>query len=247
MIIRALGPTLTTVDALADLTGASPVTIRRDLADLEGHGLVRRIHGGAVQTGKRGEPMPHALRVTEDREHKQALAAAVSALIEPNQTVVLDNGTTMIEVAHTLAGRPLTALCLSLHAAVALGSSRETQLIVPGGAVACDTLSSATPAAIAALQDLRADIALLGACAASPAHGLTTTTWDDAQIKRAAVVCSARRILVVTGTKLQRTSSFRFADADDLDDLVTTDDVPDALLQAFRDRGVRTHVASPLP
>lgn len=48
MIIRALGATPVSVDALARLTGASAITIRRDLADLEGHGLLRRVHGGAL-------------------------------------------------------------------------------------------------------------------------------------------------------------------------------------------------------
>lgn len=234
---------MVSVDALVDLTGASPITIRRDLADLEGQGLLRRVHGGAVQAAKRGMPTPYAARMAEDAEAKEALAVVVASLIPDDTSVVFDSGTTLVAAAHALQGRHLTALCLSLHAATVLGGSSAAQVLVPGGVIEPDSLSPRAPAAIAALNDFRADIALLGACSASPASGLTTSTWEDAQIKRAVVGCAARRILVVTASKLQRTSSFRFADVDDLDDLVITADAPGDLLEEFRTAGVRVHLA----
>lgn len=61
MIIGSLGASPTSVDTLVELTGASPATIRRDLTDLEGHGQLRKVHGGAVAVNLRGTPMPYSL------------------------------------------------------------------------------------------------------------------------------------------------------------------------------------------
>lgn len=238
-----MGGERVTVGALAELTGASEVTIRRDLADLEGQGQLKRVHGGAVRVATRGAPMPHTLRATEHLEEKRAIAAVVATLVGDDESVVLDAGTTLVAVAHELVGRRLTVFCLSLHAAVAVGSHRSTQVIVPGGVVDPGGLAAGAAAALPALHDLRADVAVLGACSASPTHGLTATTWEDAQIKRAIVACANRRILATTAEKLTRTSSFRFAGLDEIDDLVTTDDAPAALLEQFRDAGVDVHPA----
>lgn len=242
-IIRSLGRTKTSIDTLANLTGASSVTIRRDLADLEGQGLLRRVHGGAIGIDQRGRPMPYALRSAEDPDLKELMARTCAELVADNMSVVLDNGSSTVAVARALVDRPATIMCLSLHSAVALGSSLPTTIVVPGGPIAPDSLSATAAESARALADFRADIAILGACAASPAQGMTTTTWDDAQTKRAIVACATRTVLVVAGSKLQRTSSFRFADLDDLDDLVTTSDASPTALGDFRQSGVRVHVA----
>nr|WP_083876037.1 DeoR/GlpR family DNA-binding transcription regulator [Kineosphaera limosa] len=248
MIIRALGGQRTTVDALVALTGASPVTIRRDLADLEGHGLLKRVHGGAVAASRRGmRTQTYAMRANQDVASKESVAALVAGLIEEHETVVLDNGTTNDAVARTLVGRDLTVLCMSLHSAVALGVHPQAQVIVPGGVVVPDTLSATPAACIDAARSIRADVAVLGAAAASASHGLTTTTFDDAQIKGAIVACATHRILLADRAKLTRTASFRFAGLEDIDDLVTTADSPPDLLEEFRAAGVQVHLAPAAP
>lgn len=243
-----MGTQRTTVDALVELTGASPITIRRDLADLEGHGLLTRVHGGAVAARRRGmRLMSYGLRASHDVERKEAVAALTAGLIEDYETVVLDNGTTNDAVARALVGRDLTVLSMSLHAAVALGADARARVIVPGGLIAPDTLSAQAAACIDAARGIRADVAVLGAAAASAAHGLTTTTWDDAQIKRAIVASATRRILLADAEKLTRTASFRVAGLEDIDDLVTTADSPPGLLADFRAAGVQVHLAEPAP
>ena len=121
MIINSLGTSPTSVDTLVELTGASPATIRRDLTDLEGHGQLRKVHGGAVAVNLRGTPMPYSLRSAENAESKTALAQLVSRLVTDDMSVIIiDNGSTMVAVAQALQERPITALCLSLRAALPL-------------------------------------------------------------------------------------------------------------------------------
>lgn len=238
----ASGSTLS-VAALCDLTGASAITIRRDLAELAELGLVRRVRGGATRAEARGTLMPFAVRFETGREEKDRLAAVAAGLVADGESLILDNGTTCYALALALAGRPLTALALSLHSAAALAARPGARVIVPGGPVANDTLAFTGSEALAAIDRLHVDVAVLGACSAQPGFGLTSTEYDDAQVKRACLAAGARRVLITTADKLERTSTFRFGDPGDLTHLVTTADADPEALAAFRAEGVEVHLA----
>ena len=242
-IIKAVAqPGLTTVEALVALTGASAVTIRRDLTDLESRGLLQRRRGGAVRAPQRGARTPFTARYEAGQVHKRALAAHVATLVADDDSVILDNGTTCFAVAHELVGRPVTVLALSLRAAAVLATRPGPTVLVPGGPVEVDSLAMVGSAAVEAVNETLADVLVLGACSASPAHGLSSTTYEDARIKRAAIAASTRRVLVTTGEKLTQTSTFRFGAVGDVTDLVTTSDAPEELLGWFYDEGVTVHV-----
>ena len=108
------------VDALAQLTGVSAVTIRRDLAQLAEEGAIARVHGGAKTANPTGQPMPYTDRMIEHEAEKDRMARATASLIADHESVVMDNGTTCVAVARHVCGRPLTALALSLPVAAAL-------------------------------------------------------------------------------------------------------------------------------
>nr|WP_241828414.1 DeoR/GlpR family DNA-binding transcription regulator [Corynebacterium glutamicum] len=237
---------ITRIDALTELTGVSAVTIRRDLVELEQAGFLARTHGGARRVPKRGTPQPFAVRQAEDRADKIILAQATAQLIADDEAVIIDNGTTYQAVAQELAGRPITALCLSLHSAAALGSRAGTNIFIPGGPVENDSLALSGPAVISAVRDFSADAVNLGSCSTSLSHGLATTTYDDAENKRAAINAATRRILVVAARKLDHVSTFRFADVSDLHQLVTTSDAPREILAEIRDLGVQV-ITVPAP
>ncbi len=233
---------IVSVDALCELTGASPITIRRDLAELADQGMVRRVRGGVTRAEMRGTSLPFSVRFESDRERKDALAAVAADMVADGESVILDSGTTCYAVARRLAGRPITSLALSLHAAAALATRPGARVVVPGGPVANDALAFTSHAAVAAVHDTNADIAIIGTCSALPGHGLTSTDYEDAQVKRACLAAASRRVLVTTADKLARTSTFRFGTPADLTDLVTTADAPADLLGSFRAEGVEVHL-----
>ena len=107
-----------------------------------------------------------------------------------------------------------------------------------GGPVQPDTLALYGSQAVDAVRDLSADVLLLGACSVSATRGLTSATYEDAQLKRASIQAARKRILVTTGAKLNQTSNFRFGDASDLAHLITTPDAHDEVLAAFEAEGV---------
>src|ERR1700761_9767938 len=82
------------IGQLAELTGASAVTIRRDLAELEAHGSLRRTRGGAARAAKFGEDISYQIRASEDQPAKARLGEAAAALLNAYDSLIIDNGTT---------------------------------------------------------------------------------------------------------------------------------------------------------
>jgi DeoR/GlpR family transcriptional regulator of sugar metabolism len=237
-IIRAVSSGRRSIDDLRALTGASAITVRRDLAELAEIGALARVRGGAEPVAHRGSGFPFALRAGEHGDDKVALAAAAAALVPDDASVLVDDGTTAVAVARALAGRRIRALALSLHAAAALAARPGAEVRVPGGTIVHDDLSFAGVGALQAVRETRFDVAILGACAADPDSGLTVASWEDAQVKREAMRQSRRVVLVVTPDKLTRTSAHRFGSTTDVDVLVTTDAAPADVLRAVETVGV---------
>ncbi len=244
-IIRSVEAGPRRIQELAELTGASTITIRRDLAELAEQGALQRTHGGAEPASERGRAFPFGLRESEDTAAKGALGEAAVRLVRPGQAVLVDNGTTALAVARNLDGVGVTALALSLHAAAALAARSGNEVIVPGGTVDPDDLSFVGIDAVDVIRRMRFDIAFLGACSADPAHGLTVATWADAAIKRAALESSARTVLVATAEKFTRTSAHRFGAFSDLDTIITTADAPAAIVHEARQAGVEVITVAP--
>jgi DeoR/GlpR family transcriptional regulator of sugar metabolism len=196
-----------TVPELAELTGASEMTIRRDLDTLAAQGVLERVRGGARTLLLRGEEPPFALRSHEALDAKRRIAAEVSALIADGETVVLDSGTTCLEIARLLHQRPVTVMPLSLQAIRVLGESPSpAALIVPGGRPRAGEGGLTGPLTLASLAALRFDTAVVGCCGLSAAEGLTAYDLDDAAVKKASITAARRTILATDGSKFGRTA-----------------------------------------
>jgi DeoR family transcriptional regulator, fructose operon transcriptional repressor len=196
-----------TVPDLAELTGASEMTIRRDLDVLAAQGVLERVRGGARTLLLRGEEPPFALRAHEAIEAKRRIAAEVSALIADGETVVLDSGTTCLEVARLLHQRPVTVMPMSLQAIHTLSETPgPVTLLVPGGRPRAAEGALTGPLTLASLAALRFDTAVIGCCGLSAAEGLTAYDLDDAAVKKASITSARRTILATDGSKLGHTA-----------------------------------------
>ncbi|MFF3346548.1 DeoR/GlpR family DNA-binding transcription regulator [Streptomyces sp. NPDC002779] len=233
----------TTVQELAALTGASEMTIRRDLDALAAQGVLERVRGGARTLLLRGEEPPFALRAHEAVDAKRRIAVEVSSLIADGETVLLDSGTTCLEIAHLLRRRPVTVMPLSLQAVQVLGEGpAPARLLVPGGQPRAAEGALTGPLTLASLAALRFDTAVMGCCGLSAAEGLTAYDLDDAAVKKAGLA-SARRILVAAdGSKLGRTAYAYVGPSTLLHTLVTDSSAPADEIAALEDTGtlVRT-------
>ena len=119
---------------LADALGVSPETVRRDLATLEGHGVLRRVHGGAIPVERLGFEPSVAARAERFVSEKERIAKVALDQLPDEGTVLLDSGTTTLRLAELLPGdRELTVVTNSLPAATALSGNSAITLYLLGG------------------------------------------------------------------------------------------------------------------
>ncbi len=197
------------------------MTIRRDLAELERQGMLRRTHGGAVSLPARGARLPYSMRADSGIEQKQTIAAKAATLIPDGASVIVDTGTTCAAVAQALAGRDITALVLSVPAASALGACPGARIITPGGELDLEELAWSGHRAIREIREFRADCAVVGVCAWDEEAGLTATSTHDAEVKKA-IIDSAQRVLAVsTADKIGTSATFTACPTDRVHALVT--------------------------
>ncbi|MFC1415559.1 DeoR/GlpR family DNA-binding transcription regulator [Streptacidiphilus cavernicola] len=226
------------VAELAALTGASEMTIRRDLEALAEQGVLERYRGGARSLLLRGEEPPFALRAGEGAQAKRRIAEEVAGLLADGEAVVLDSGTTCLEVARAIKGRRVTVMPLSLHAVNALIGAPQLTLLVPGGLPRPGELALTGPLTVASLAALRFDTAVIGCCGLNARDGLTAYDLEDAAVKRAAIASSRRVIAVTEGAKLAHTALAFVAPADALHTVVTDGSAPGEELDALTAAGV---------
>jgi len=188
---------------LSERTGASPMTIRRDLQVLEQEGVLRRVHGGAISLMSRGDLPPYSVREKRAMEAKKRIGQAAASMIGERETVIIDVGTTTLEAARALRGRRnLTVITPSLHIANVLAKEQGIRLMVTGGTVTQGDLSLIGDLAEDAFVRLRFDTLVMGVGGVDAEVGCTEFNSDDARVKRAALATVRRCIVVADSSKL---------------------------------------------
>lgn len=226
------------VAELADALGTSEVTIRRDLEELARLGVLRRVRGGAVSLLGQGDELPFAMREMQVSAAKARIAKVVGELVVDGEVVLLDSGTTALEVARQLAGRPLTVLPLSLQSAGVLAEAPPTKVLLPGGELRPVELTATGPLAEATVRALRFDTAVITCCGVSIDAGLTAISLADAAVKAAAIDVATRVVLAADATKFARTTMAVIAPLTKVDVLVTDAALPESTHAALTELGI---------
>jgi DeoR family fructose operon transcriptional repressor len=217
------------VASLAAGLAVARETVRRDLSVLEGHGLVRRTHGGAYPLESAGFETTLAFRTTQLVPEKSRMAKAAAALVGEAETVFVDEGFTPKLVAEALPqDRPMTVVTASLAVAGALAGRQHVTVLLLGGRVRGGTMATVDHWAVHMLSGFVIDLAFVGANGISRSRGLTTPDPAVGNVKAHAVQAARRRIFVGAHTKFGATSFYRFADVADLEAVVTDTGLPQA-------------------
>lgn len=196
-------------------------TIRKDLLTLESHGLLRRVHGGAVPIESLSFEPSITARTTMAAE-KQRIAAAAVDFLPPTGAVLIDSGTTTAALAANLPpGASLVAVTNALPIAMALMAHPQLTVHMLGGRIRSATMASVDSWALRDLHDIRADVAFVGANAFSLEHGLSTPDAAEAAVKSAMIDSARLTVLLADHTKFGREAVFRYADLTAVDVLVT--------------------------
>ena len=215
----------------------SPDTVRRDLRELAEAGLLRRVHGGALPAtvGARS----YAARLEQAPDAKAAIARATCRLLRQGQVILLDSGTTTLEVArHFPPELEATVITNSPPIAVALAQHPGVEVIVLGGALVKEAQALAGAATIEALRSVRADVLVLGVCSLHPEIGITVLELEESYVKRAMIANSAEVVAVSSAEKLGSAGPYVIGPLEELTYLVTEEAASAEQLDDYRAAGV---------
>lgn len=234
------------VAELASEYDVTTETVRRDLSALEALGLVRRVHGGAVPATaltalEFGLSERNAARVAE----KEAIARAALDLLPPTGgSLIIDAGSTTVRLAEMLPrDRRLVVYTHSVPVAARLAVNPAVELHLLPGSVRSATQAAVGPETVAALAQVRVDIAFVGTNGITLDHGFSTPDSTEAATKRAIVGAARRVVVLADATKIGVEATVRFAGIDEVDVLLTDDDVESRQRKELVAGGVEVVVA----
>ncbi len=222
-ILRAVRGGQAHVSDLAESFGVSEMTVRRDLRRLATDGKLARVRGGAVAA-----EAPFAQIEVERFDAKDRIGAAAAATVADGQTVMLDIGTSTLQLARHLHGRRVTVITTSLAVLEELLPDPAIELVLPGGIVRRNYRSLVGVVAEDSLRQLRADVAFLGTSAVDEQLGVWDTTMVEVPIKRAMVANSTSVVLLADAAKFAMSGVVRVCGPEALDRIVTDAPVPRA-------------------
>lgn len=206
------------INEMASRLGVSPMTVRRDLNELEDGGLIRRTHGGAVSERVGQVDLAYAARRSQHARAKRQIGAAAAQLVRPGDVVFLDAGTTVLAMTEFLAATgPLTVVTHSLTVVERLSGREGIDVFLLGGKVRRDLMSVVGYRAEEHLASFRIDTSFLGTGGFDPERGLTHSTVDEIPIKKLAARIAGQVIVLADRTKIGRKGLVYYLGLDEID------------------------------
>ncbi len=225
------------VAQLAHTFQVTTETIRRDLSELQGRRLVRRVHGGAVPWETTGfEPLLAVRNDLQVAEKRRIARLAVQELPDSG-TIIIDSGSTLTPLAECLPrDRELQVVTNSLLTAQALAKNDLVDVVVLGGGLRKNTFAMVDAQTVAAVGELSVDTLFISADGMSLTRGLTTPYREEAALKQAMIASAGRVVALIDFSKMGQKHLVRFADWSSIDVLVTdlrADDETVAAIEAL--------------
>lgn len=245
LILRAMGPTgFISYRDLETHLPASPATIRRDLARLESAGHIVRVHGGARLAERpfqlAGTPFDQS--IARNLVAKQAIGRAAAALCEPGEGIMLDGGTTTLQMCPHLAGLGCQVLTNSLHIVSALLPQSGTRILVPSGAVFREQNIILAPSGEESMPRFHAPKLFMGAAAVGP-QGAMQQDVILVAAERRLIDLAEQVVLLVDSSKFASSSGAIVCGLDEIDVLITDTGIAPAMARSIKAAGVRLIVA----
>ena len=235
-----------TVRDLVERFGISAVTARGDLDALASNGSAVRSHGGAVRRLEANQDYPLRLKQTLHRGEKMKIGRAAAELVQPNEVVILDSGTTTAEVARQIKARkvqPVTIITNALNIASELIDAPGISVMVIGGLMRPVSCSFVGPQAEAMLREFHADRLFLAVDGFNLEIGASTPDVFEALLNGVMMQVSKEVNVVADSSKLGRRSVSRIGPLEKVHRLITDGRAPEEFISALRKKGVEVLIA----
>lgn len=210
------------VNELSDIFEVSEVCIRNDLSELENKGMLSRVHGGAIGAYEPYYNMSLAQRSSTNKEEKEEIAGKIAEMIHDNQTIMMNAGTTPLAVMRKLTNKKnITIITNSIVLALEGAKYKNFRIILLGGEVDFEYQFVYGTMTLTQLDAYYADKFIMSADGIDAEGGITTYYDQEAEICRKMIEHSKSTIAALDRTKIGRVAFKKFADANDIDCLVT--------------------------
>ena len=230
-----------TVRDVVEKFSVSAVTARGDLDSLASSGAAVRSHGGAVRQMEANRDYPLRLKATLHRTEKSMIGRAAADLIQPNEVIILDSGTTTAEIARQLKAKNLesiTVITNALNIVSELVDAPGITVIGIGGLLRPVSLSFVGPQAEAMLKDMHADRLFLAVDGFDLENGPSTPDVLEAQLNTLMIKVAKETNVVADYSKLGRRSVSRIAPIEKVHRLITDTRAPEDFTETLKSRGI---------
>ena len=235
------------VTELAESFGVSSVTIRKDLDVLADEGRVIRTHGGAIAPRIRGQDLAYDVRDRMQQAEKAAIGRLAATRINDGESIIVDASTTSLYLARELMqrspGQSLTVVTNSIRLATEMSVRPDISVLLMGGRVRGRSLSLVGQLGDGVLQRVNVQKAFVGASGFTTEEGLTETTEEEAQIKRAMVAAAREVYALVDNSKWGRVASATFCRLDELTGVLTDAGAPGDMVEGLQGMGIEVQHA----
>lgn len=211
-----------TIANLAEYFAVSHMTIRRDIDELQKNGLVKVIFGGQIVKNFIETSPQYSNKCRENTDYKKKVALNAYKILVPGQTIYLDGGTTVKQLAGLL-DMPLTILTNDISTAYALNENEHLRVILCPGEIVRESLSAYSSETLRFLSEHYFDIAFIGADGFSKEHGAMTTSQVKADCKWMAASKATRSVLLVDHTKENVFCKYKISDLDFFSEVISDD------------------------
>ena len=226
------------VTGLARELGVSEMTIRRDLDWLEGHAVLKRVHGGAINSQKE-EEQPFENRALRSNPQKTLIGWTAAQMVRAGERIILDAGTTTQQVARNLAGcGGLTVITNNINIMAVLAGMPQIEAIMLGGSLKHIEMCTVGPMVTQALSMLAVDKCFLSVAGFDAGQGLTDQDMREVEVKQAMMHSAREVILVADSTKWGQVKLARVAPLSGVHKVVSDDQLPPEAVAAFETAGV---------
>lgn len=221
----------------------SEVTLRKDLRYLENKNLLIRSRGGAMLPMKVGNDLSVKKRMVLNLDQKKLIAAAASLLIKEGDTIILDSGTTLMQLTkHIEKIKKLTIITNAIDLVIKLSEFSNVKIIVPGGIFHKKSCSLVGVTALENLHMYRADKYFVSADGINH-EGLFTSNLEEGQIAKLIMSHAKENIVLVDSSKFDRNGLINFAPLSKIHTLVTDQNIPQGYLDRLAELRIKVVIA----
>lgn len=237
---------LVQVSDLASLLDVSTVTIRKDLTELEKAGKLYRSHGKAILINPYINNRPINEKEKLATEEKKLIGKAAASLITKDDSIIIASGTTMLAFARAIIPiNRLTVISASLPVSDILADNDAIEIIQLGGSLRESSRSVVGKYAEMPLEEFSCSKLFLGVDGIDLDFGITTTDIREASLNRAMMKTAQKTIVLADSSKFRRRGFSKIANMDEIDLVITDDNIPDKIAQRLNELGIEVTVVSP--